>query len=213
MAALKPQDVVVVLKLCALAQRSRISEAPDPTLAALALQLGMSASEVHAAIGRGRTSGLLRAPIAADSRNPQPRRGLRGRPVEKDGSVPRQRRLALGPPNVTAVAEFLVHGLKYVFPPQRGEVTRGLPTAYAAPPLRDLVVHGTDLVPVWPWPEGSVRGVAFEPLYPSVPFAAIQDELLYEYLAIADALREGRVRERKMAERELRARLEQVNAG
>src|SRR5207245_4459343 len=29
-------------------------------------------------------------------------------------------------PNLTALEEFLVHGLKYVFPPQRGGPTRGI---------------------------------------------------------------------------------------
>jgi hypothetical protein len=36
--------------------------------------------------------------------------------------------------------EFLIHGLKYVFWAEQGEMTRGMPTAYAAPPLAELLV-------------------------------------------------------------------------
>jgi hypothetical protein len=53
---------------------------------------------------------------------------------------------------------------------------------------------------VWPFPEGEHRGVTLEPLYKSAP-AALRDPFLYELLALIDALREGRVRERKLAER------------
>ena len=52
---------------------------------------------------------------------------------------------------------------------------------------------------VWPHPNGSVRGIGVEPLHPSVPFAAMQDEKLYEMLALFDALRVGKARERNMA--------------
>ncbi|OLE81258.1 MAG: hypothetical protein AUF76_13450 [Acidobacteria bacterium 13_1_20CM_2_65_9] len=87
-------------------------------------------------------------------------------------------------PLIEAVQEFLVHGVKYAFPAKRGEVTRGVP-----------------------FPEGEHRGVTLEPLYKSAPAAALRDPFLYELLALIDALREGRVRERKLAEKELIARL------
>src|SRR5690349_13658093 len=45
-----------------------------------------------------------------------------------------------GRPLLKAVEEFLIHGVKYAFPVQRGETTRGMPTAYAAPPLSDQIV-------------------------------------------------------------------------
>jgi len=106
----------------------------------------------------------------------------------------------------------LLHGLKYVFPAEHGEPTRGLPTSYAAPPLRDEILSPDDLPPVWPWHEGQTRGVAFEPLYKTVPIAASRDPLLYEYLSLLDAIRDGRARERKIAERELLKRLRSVSA-
>jgi hypothetical protein len=101
-----------------------------------------------------------------------------------------------------------VHGVKYAFPPDRGPLTRGLPTAYAAPPLNTLIVLPDEPPPVWPDPEGKVRGYAFSPLYPSVPKAAALDPALYELLALVDAIRDGRARERELAIKELTARLE-----
>ncbi|HEX7708861.1 MAG TPA: hypothetical protein VF701_20545 [Thermoanaerobaculia bacterium] len=116
-------------------------------------------------------------------------------------------------PNSTAVLEFLVHGLKYVFPAKRGELTRGVPTSYAAPPLNALFAKGQEPIPVWPFAEGTERGVSFEPLYRTVPSVALRDPALYELLAIADALREGRARERKIAEEQLRERLGRIDVG
>ena len=69
-------------------------------------------------------------------------------------------------PNRAALLEFLVHGLKYAFPIERHGITRGLPTAHAAPPLRGKFAAPSDLPPVWADPNGSVRGEAIEPLYP-----------------------------------------------
>jgi len=66
---------------------------------------------------------------------------------------------------------------------------------------------GDEMPPVWPYSEGTAKGVSFEPLYKTVPFAALHDQLLYECLALVDALRDGRVREKQIAERELRSRL------
>ena len=84
------------------------------------------------------------------------------------------------------------------------------PTAYAAPPLSEKI-SSDDLPPVWPDAEGSVRGYAIVPLYSSVPAAAKSDSLLYEYLALVDALRIGRARERRFAEEELKHRLKQYS--
>lgn len=54
---------------------------------------------------------------------------------------------------------------------------------------------------------GRVRGQAIEPLYPSVPAAARKNVELYEFLALIDALRVGRARERKLAAEEISKRL------
>jgi len=50
-----------------------------------------------------------------------------------------------------------------------------------------------------------VRGVGVTPLHASVPYAAMQDAKLYEMLALFDALRVGKARERGMALERLQA--------
>jgi DNA-binding Lrp family transcriptional regulator len=150
-----------------------------PPMAEIAADLSISASEVHAALKR-----LERARLLA---------------TDPTGTRPL----------LQAVEEFLVHGVKYAFPAKRGEVTRGVPTSYAGPPLNGKLA-ADDLPPVWPHPEGAARGVALEPLYPSAPVAALRDPALYELLALIDAIREGRARERKLAEDELRARIHRI---
>jgi len=112
-----------------------------------------------------------------------------------------------GEPIRSAVRDVLRYGVPYFLPPERGELTRGLPTAYAASPLNSLIVQGDDPPPVWPDPEGPVRGQAFTPLYRSVPFAARQDPQLYEWLALVDALRGGSTRERQLATKLVEERL------
>jgi hypothetical protein len=54
---------------------------------------------------------------------------------------------------------------------------------------------------------GTVRGHSIIPLYPSVPEAALKDEKLHELLALTDALRVGRAREKEIAVIELKKRL------
>lgn len=100
-----------------------------------------------------------------------------------------------------------MHGVKYAFPAKRGEVTRGVPTSYAAPPLAARFGPTAELSPVWPFSEGQTRGVTLEPLYRTVPETSLRDGVLYEFLALVDAIREGRTRERRAAEEELAARI------
>src|ERR1019366_6453596 len=114
-------------------------------------------------------------------------------------------------PNFGALEEFLLRGLKYVFPPERGELTRGVPTSYAAEPLRSIIAQGNEPIPVWPYEESKQRGISFEPLYRTAPIAALRDPSFYEYLALADALRDSRVRERRIAEKELCRRLREAS--
>ena len=109
--------------------------------------------------------------------------------------------------NRKALTEFLVYGLKYAFPPERGGVSRGVPTAHSASPLREQVANTDDLPLVWPDPEGTVRGETLEPLYRCVPKAARNDPELHALLALVDAIRIGRARERELAIKELKERL------
>ena len=106
-----------------------------------------------------------------------------------------------------AFKEFLFHGAKYVFPAVRGSMVAGVPTAHAAAPLNAQIAPSADPSPVWPSIEGSVRGMALIPLYPSAPAAALRSPALYENLALFDALRAGNVRERALAQELFESRL------
>ncbi len=165
---LKPQDVLIVLKLVVLGKHGW-------SYKTLAGELFMSSSEVHSGIKRAAAANLL----------------------DHYQKVPTKK----------AIEEFLVHGVKYAFPPDRGDLTRGIPTGYAAPPLVNHFQIGSELPPVWPDPEGNVKGYEFSPLYKSVPKAATVDLKLYELLALVDAIRDGRARERNLAVNEISKRL------
>jgi hypothetical protein len=95
--------------------------------------------------------------------------------------------------------EFLLHGVRFAFPPTLGGVTRGVPTAHAAPALVGRLAPSDLLPPVWPHPEGNTRGRAFEPLYRSAPVAAAADPRMYAVLALVDAIRGGTARDRRVA--------------
>lgn len=168
---LKPQDILFLLKLVCVGKNHW-------SFNKLALELGMSPSEVHAAA----------------------KRALAARLAVKEGDSIW--------PNIRNLGEFLEHGIQYTFVPERGELNRGMPTAYAAAPL-DSIFGSYEFPPVWPDPEGEVRGESFSPLYRSVPKAAKNDPMLYMLLALVDAIRGGRAREREIAKNELRKALEQ----
>lgn len=159
----KPQDVVVALLLAL--------EKGKHTYADMAETLGMSASEVHAAVRRLKDTHLI---------------------------DPENQRVQL-----RALRNFLVHGVPHAFPATMREVTRGMPTAWAAPALAEKISSSDQLPPVWPDPDGKIQGAAVEPLYSSVPKAARRNTALYELLALVDALRIGRARERSFAEKEI----------
>jgi hypothetical protein len=108
-------------------------------------------------------------------------------------------------PILQACAEFLIHGLKYVIPAKLGEMTRGVPTSYAAPSFKGRIVIGSDPIPVWPHSKGTDKGVALKPLYSSVPESIIKhvDPKFYDLLTLLDALRVGRAREKQIAEKRL----------
>lgn len=172
MTILKPQDILIMLKLVALGQRPW-------AYSWLAVNLGMSPSQLYSAVQRA-----LAAQLA----------------VKKEGVIT---------PHIRNLEEFLVHGVRYAFVPELGRPTRGIPTAYAAPPLGKHFPESAEPPPVWPDPEGTVRGVAFSPLYKLAPQAARSDPALYELLALVDAIRGGRARERALAIKELSKRLAQ----
>ena len=109
--------------------------------------------------------------------------------------------------NIGAMEEVLFHGIRYFMPPEQGAITRGVPTAWAAPPLSGLLAATNEPPPVWPDPDGDVRGQAFLPLHECALKTIHEDRELYEVLALVDAIRIGRARESQIAEKELRGRL------
>jgi len=109
-------------------------------------------------------------------------------------------------PVLAALRAFVIHGAPYAYPAVRGAVTRGFPTAHGVAPRKDAIV-AAEPPPVWPHREGTVRGPGLLPLYENLPLAARHDPALYELLALFDALRAGRARERKLAKAELNKRL------
>ncbi len=166
---LKPQDVLVLLKLVAQGDM-------DWVYSRLAMELCMSSSEIHAAMKRAYNAGLM---------------------MDKGETIM---------PDAKNLEEFIVYGVKYAYAPERGDICIGMPTSYAAKPLCDRVVYDGRNPPVWPDENSKVKGIAFRPLYPSVPDAARLDASLYELLALVDAIRGGRTRERSQAIKELKLR-------
>ncbi len=169
---LKPQDIVFLLKL--------VAKAHEPwTYNGLAVELGMSPSEVHYAAQRAVASRLA---------------------IKNDQGI----RV-----NIQNLLEFILHGIQYSFIPERGGLGRGLPTAHAVAPLVEKFAPDNGPPPVWPDPKGSVRGESLTPLHKSVPVAVKTDPKLYELLALVDAIRSGRAREKEMAKKEITKRLEE----
>jgi len=105
-----------------------------------------------------------------------------------------------------AVLEML-KSLRFFLPAVFRGLERGMPTAHGASPIREWIVADSEPVPVWPDAQGTVRGIALEPIYKTAPLAAKSDPNLYELLVLVDALRIGRSREAEFAEAELGKRL------
>lgn len=105
-----------------------------------------------------------------------------------------------------SLMEFLQYGLRFVFPQKPGAVVRGVPTSHSASPLNKEIQSQEHYV--WPYAKGTLRGHSITPLYPSVPEAVLQDSAFHELLALVDALRVGRARERELAVKELKSRLQ-----
>ncbi len=169
---LKPQDVVLALKLLCKGQ-------DDWSQGSLSQELIMSASEVNAGLKRLAQSQLIEK--------------------QKDGRKWQVVKPALG--------EFLLHGIKYVFPAQKGAPAIGIPTANATDPLKIHINNTNDIPPVWPVKSGKIKGYVFYPLYPTAPQAALKDAELYEWLSIVDALRDADNSELNIAELALKDKL------
>jgi hypothetical protein len=110
--------------------------------------------------------------------------------------------------NISQCEEFLIHGLRYVFPSQLEGPSLGVPTAWAAEPLASRIVPPRgEFPPVWPYALGKHRGLALAPLHASAVGAARNDPALGERLALVDALRIGDARVKGVAGELLSPRL------
>jgi DNA-binding transcriptional MocR family regulator len=105
-----------------------------------------------------------------------------------------------------AAEEFLDHALRYLHPVELGPVVRGVPTAWAAAPLSNEIVD-EGLPPVWPDPNGKVRGQSVAPLDAGLPGLVESWPEVAELAALADALRLGDSRSRSAARKHLHDRL------
>lgn len=173
---MKSQDIVILLKLVSLEEQAKGDHLYQPVghdpfaLRNLEASLGISKTEISASLKRSLAVGLAIRP----------------------GERPKVNRRNL--------TEFVLHGLKYAYPASLGAPQRGIATAFAAPMLEGLLVSSGADIFVWPYAKGHQRGPSIAPLFKSVPEAAIQDERLYEFLALVDAIRIGNQREAKLAQ-------------
>ena len=106
--------------------------------------------------------------------------------------------------NRLAVRDFLEHGARWIAPAKIGDFELGLPTAHSFETFARKLSGDPDPV-VLPLPHGPVRGRSVSPLHPRAPVAAQKDPKLLRLLAIVDAFRIGRARDRDVARAELRA--------
>lgn len=148
------------------------------TYAALGEALSMSASETHASVKRAVASGLAVAPARGEWSPVRP-----------------------------SLLEFVLHGVRYIWPATPGPVKRGVPTAFGVEPLASMLTAAPSESPVWAHPAGSAKGPTLSPLYRTAPQAALADPALHRLLALLDALRTGRARERQLAARLMEADL------
>ncbi|TGQ84065.1 hypothetical protein EN850_00175 [Mesorhizobium sp. M8A.F.Ca.ET.207.01.1.1] len=186
---MKSQDIVVLLKLISLQEQDGQGGSGQPqwgfhgedpySVRSLESLVGISKTEINASIKRSLSSGL----------------------AIKDRETGRAN------PNRRNLHNFIVHGLKFVFPVKPGAMTRGIPTAFAAPMLKNMLVSGGEYIYIWPFAEGRDIGQSVEPLFRSVPEAVQKDDRLYEYLALVDAIRLGNQREAGLAGERLSERL------
>ncbi|MDD5309198.1 MAG: hypothetical protein PHU25_17940 [Deltaproteobacteria bacterium] len=103
--------------------------------------------------------------------------------------------------------EYLVHGLRYVFPARVGTLVRGVPTAHSAPPLSEEIRASQEYV--WPADFGNMSGLEIAPLHENVPALCLAHPELHPFFAVLDALRVGRTRDRELARRHLEAWLDE----
>ena len=175
---MKSQDVLILLKL--ISQHHRNAKSEDFSVRALAASTGISKSEVSASLNRSIETGLAR--------------------------MDRKKRIPTA--NKKALLEFVVSGLRYVFPAKPGAIERGLLTCFEAPGLKRLLSSLAENHYIWPDADSKDQGQSINALYSTAPYAAKQDRELYQYMALVDAIRLGNTREVDIASKELKQRFQ-----
>ena len=181
---MKSQDIYILLKLVCLQQgeSSRSAHAESGgcySVRGLSAALGVSKTEVNASLWRSIDVGMAMK--------------------DRKSGYPRV--------NKKALLDFVLHGIKYVFPVRPAEIVRGIPAAFSAPMLEGRILSMDGYIYVWPHAEGCKKGQSVKPLFKSVPKAALDDESLYEYLALVDSVRIGNPREANLAAEMFKQRL------
>ena len=168
---MKSQDILLLLKLLSMEKSESTNLESDYSIRRLESLIGISKSELSAALNR-----CIRVGLATRDRK---------------SNIPKVNREAL--------LGFLLNGIKYVFPVRPAELVRGIPTAFAAPVMEGKMMSAGDAINVWPDATGNSKGQVIAPLFKSVPAAAKADSKLYELLALVDAIRIGNARETELA--------------
>jgi hypothetical protein len=110
-----------------------------------------------------------------------------------------------------ALREFLLQGVRYVFPAVHGPERTGLPTAWAHPDVAPLFADGESArALVWPSDKADVRGESLVPLFANLPAVAARDPRLHHLLAMVDAVRAGGTRERRVVGDALSERIQSL---
>jgi hypothetical protein len=169
MVGIKPQDILVALKLCCIG-------GDEWSFTRLGKSLFISVGAAHNAVEHLRSAGLVfeRAGEAVVARKKLFEFLVHGVPVF---FYPVRGGIGKGMPT------------GFHAPPLLAELGK----------LGDAVGGAPAVPTVWPLPGGKVSGETLEPIYNTVPRAAAADSELYEYLAIVDGMRVGKTRGKKIA--------------
>lgn len=201
---MKSQDIFILLKLISLEQQSRdfldggiIQPAKgyvydwqgwDLDKEVLAQDYDQSLSEAYSNRGLEASTGVSKSEVNASLKRSM-----------SVGMAKLDRKSKLPKANISALLEFIVHGIKYVYPANPSAIVRGIPTSIAAPVLEGKLMTAGEYIYVWPDAMGKEKGQSVEPLYKTVPMAVKKDPRLYGFLALVDAIRLGAGRESKFA--------------
>ena len=105
--------------------------------------------------------------------------------------------------NLASFEDLAIHAARFIAPAPLGGLTRGIPAAWAAKPMSELIREsGNEPPPVWPSADGPARGQELRPLHPSA-VKVVNDAALSRLLVIVDCLRAGDARVRDIAAKEL----------